>query len=134
MPKIYIIFLILTFGCLCRSLTINMTTADNQTVIMYENNQYNILFVEQSHDFNCSINKLYTLSQSVPQYDSNAAYTITFTNMTSPLTFTLQSVYKTGFGPSLSSNSCSNSSSTCTITVKNNCPTVIGQFNYFNIL
>lgn len=128
------IFLLITLIAIGVSLQIAMTTADNQTVNMFTNNQYNVLFVQQSHDFNCSINKLYTLSQSLPQYQSNAAYTITFTNKTQPFAFTLQGVYRTGFGPSVSSNSCSNSSMSCTVTIQNNCPADIGQFNYFNIL
>ncbi len=115
------VLIVLFAGGLGQSVGIDMITAGNSTVGMFVSNQYNTNFIQQSAPFNCSLSDLYTYVQTRGQYLTNAPYTILFKNVTSPLQFTLKSVYPNKFTPTVSANTCSNTS-TCSITVRNNCP------------
>ncbi len=122
------------FICSSISFNINLITPDNNVINMYSSGTYNSSFVEQSATFNCSMNHIYTYSQSSSQYQANTPYTIQFSNLNTSLSFTLKSIYLNKFTPTLSSSSCFDNVTTCNIIVQNNCPSDIGQFNYFTIL
>jgi len=118
----------------CKSLSINMITGNGDLVGMYNNNLYNRLFIRQNIDFNCSMDSLYSYSQSLYEYLNNTGYTIQMSNFGSSINFSLTTKHN-HFTPSLSASFCSSSAgSSCIITLFNNCPTVLGQFNYFDVL
>lgn len=122
---------------ICNGFQINLLMANNLTINLYSNGQYNSIFVEQTDKFNCSMNRIYSYAQTPQQYNANTPYFIQFTNipLAYKLSFTLETQYKI-LSPSISSNSCSNlmNESSCVVNVTNNCPSEIGQFKYFDIL
>ncbi len=113
MPRQGRLLLLLSFltYVLGQSLSITMITPDNVSVNMFSSGQYNPNFIQQSAPFNCSMNELYTYAQSDAQYLSNAPYVIQFSNLSSTIQFTLKSVYKNKFNPTISASSCSNDTS-----------------------
>lgn len=58
-----------------QGLIINMITPDTTSINMYSNGQYNPSFILQKAAFNCSMNKIYTYSQTSQQHESNTPYT-----------------------------------------------------------
>ena len=126
---------VLVLGTVSQNLGINLITPDQVTINMYSNGQYNSLFVLQNAPFNCSMSQIYTYSQTSLQYQANTPYTIQFYNLPPNVSFTLKSLYNNMFTPTLSTSWCSNNyGNTCNVTVNNNCPADLGQFNYFTIL
>ena len=114
MPSTGLLLLLLLFAyhTACQGLSINLITPDSNSINMYNSGQYNSLFIVQTAPFNCSMNTIYTYSQSSPQYQQNTPYTIQFFNLASNISFTLKSIYKYKFTPTLSASSCSNVIST----------------------
>ena len=134
-PRAIFFLFIVSLFALSDNLSIDLVTPDNIVVNMYTSGQYNSFFVDQTTQFNCSMDSIYTYAQTSTHNEANTPYIIQFSNIPSNLSFTLKSYYNNRFNPTLSASSCSNvTSSSCNITVLNNCPSDVGQFNYFTIL
>ncbi len=117
------LILSLVTSILGQSLSITMINPDKVSVNMFSSGQYNPNFIQQSAPFNCSMSSLYTYAQTDFQYLINEPYVIQFSNLSSTIQFTLNSVYKNNFNPTLSVSSCSKTAdNVCNVIVQNNCP------------
>lgn len=112
--------------------TVVMQTLTN-TITIFDNNQFASNFLRTDQNFECSINELYTYQQTQDQLNSNFVYQLVLTGITSTTSVSISTAYNT-FTPTINTTSCPQTSSTCTINVKNNCPNPVGYFSYFDIV
>ena len=105
-------------------------TNGNQTVNMYSNGVYNSQFMDLSSKFNCSLNSLFTYNQSPSQNQANSPYYLQLLNVPSNVSLGISTKYSL-LNPTLQISSCA---SNCTLSIKNNCPSEVWQFLYFDMI
>jgi hypothetical protein len=94
---------------------------------MYQNNQVQSEFNDNSYKYNCALPNIYIYEQTYAQLQSNTPYLMTI-NGTGNYDVRWTTRFN-NFKPFLSASSCSGN---CAITISNNCPNPFSNYNYFD--
>ena len=116
----------------------SQTVSGNFTVLLFSdignktivaNNVANKYFIRNTSKFDCSLNRLYTYTQTDALYTQNAFYSIVISGLDTWVNVSISTVHN-NFQPSYSLSNCT--APECQIWIQNNCPGSINFFNYFD--